>query len=216
VRDDVDLWLWGAGIGMAGFGLLFVNLLSSRRTRRAGRRAYWLAGWILNGAGMTVIGLGWLVLVMLPPRLSLAPLFVAGMAVTLAGAGLYVVSASRVGRLRRPSRYSLELETGGAYALVRHPQALALVLLASGLAGISGSVPFLASLPLWIFGWWLYARIEERLDLLPAFGARYEEYRKTTPFLIPRLFRRIRRSGTAEIGWRSAPSAGSRARSLRR
>lgn len=179
----------GAGITAGGFAFLGLNLLASLPARRSGREFHWAVGWLLNGIGMLGIGAGWVFLSALPPRLDFLPLTWVGAVSAFFGTWLYVASATRVGRLRSPSNYSLGLESSGAYARVRHPQALAFILLGIGLGGLSRSVPFLATLPLWIASWWAYTRLEERLELIPAFGERYLEYARKTPLLIPSLFR---------------------------
>jgi protein-S-isoprenylcysteine O-methyltransferase Ste14 len=134
---------------------------------------------------MLAIGAGWVALATLPPHWDSPLLDGVGAAAGLLGSFLYVSSAARVGRWRSPSHYSLDLDTAGPYANVRHPQALALVLVVLGLAGLSGSVPLLVSLPLWILCWYAYARLEEKLELVPAFGETYREYARETPCLIP-------------------------------
>lgn len=170
-----------------GLALLVLNSRWTLATRRNGTHAHWLVGFIVNGAGMVLIGAGWLFLAMLGPRLDATwPIGVGGL-IAIGGTALYLSSASRVGRLRAPSAYSNDLDTSGLYALMRHPQASALALIALGLAGVSRSIPYLAATPLLVLGWYLYARLEEELELLPVFGARYEAYRHRTPALLPSL-----------------------------
>lgn len=181
-----SLILAGIGITLGGFTLLALNSLVSPWTRSLGERVHWLAGWLLNGVGMLAIGAGWIVLAIVGPHRDWAALRAFGLAAGIAGALLYVASARHVGRLRSPSRYSLELDRSGPYALVRHPQALALILLALGLAGLSGSLSLLFTLPLWTLCWYAYARLEEVLELLPAFGGAYRVYQRETPCLLPR------------------------------
>lgn len=55
---------------------------------------------------------------------------------------------------------------------------------------MSGSLFFLATLPLWLAYWTAYTYFEERLELLPAFGEDYRRYQARTPRLIPRIGRR--------------------------
>jgi protein-S-isoprenylcysteine O-methyltransferase Ste14 len=172
-------------VAVFGFALLGLNSFLSLGARRRGRTSHWILGWCLNGGGMVAIGAGWMALATLPPHWDSPLLNGAGAAAGLAGSFLYLASAARVGRWRSPSRYSLDLDTGGPYARVRHPQALALILLAFSLAGLSGSLPLLGSLPLWILCWYVYARLEEKLELVPAFGERYVEYARKTPCLAP-------------------------------
>jgi len=79
------------------------------------------------------------------------------------------------------------VETSGIYNRVRHPQALALCVLAMGLALLSGSLPYLITLPLWIGFWTAYTYLEEKCELIPAFGEQYQRYREETPRILPRL-----------------------------
>lgn len=175
-----------AALGLSGFALLYVNTWLSRKARqRGGERAHWLLGWTVNGLGMIAIGASWLLLSTLGPRWDWPVLSWLGLASGAAGGGLFLFSAVRVGRIKRPSRYSIELDTSGVYSVVRHPQALALSLLAMGLAGLTRSVPLLLTLPIWVGCWYLYTRLEEELELIPAFGTAYREYRKETPGLLP-------------------------------
>jgi protein-S-isoprenylcysteine O-methyltransferase Ste14 len=172
-------------LGLSGFGLLYLNSWLSPKARRSGARAHWLLGWWVNGLGMFAIVSSWLLLSTLGPRLDWLVLPWVGALSGAAGAMLFVASAENVGRLKRPSRYSLGLDTSGVYSIVRHPQALALSAMAMGLAGITRSVPLLVSLPLWVGAWYLYARLEEKFELLPSFGDAYASYAEDTPAFLP-------------------------------
>jgi hypothetical protein len=175
----------GVAVAVAGFGLLALNSYWSPAARRRGKTAHWLVGFGLNGLGMSLIGAGWLWLALLPPKIDWAPLPWIGFTAAAAGAGLYVASAARVGRLRALSSYSIGLDLSGLYSIARHPQALALSLLAIGLGGLSQSVPYVALLPLWVAAWYLYSWLEEVLELVPVFGDRYREYSRVTPRMFP-------------------------------
>lgn len=182
-----DRWVLAlyVSLGLSGFGLLYLNSWLSPKARRNGARAHWLLGWWVNGLGMLAIVSSWLLLATLGPRLEWAALPWVGALSGAAGAMLFVASAENVGRLKRPSRYSLGLDTSGVYSIVRHPQALALSSMAMGLAGITRSVPLLVSLPLWIGTWYLYGRLEEKFELLPSFGDAYVSYAEDTPAFLP-------------------------------
>ncbi len=175
----------GGAVAVAGFGLLALNSISSPAARRRGKSAHWLVGFALNGLGMSLIGAGWFWLALLPPKIDWAPLPWIGFAAAAGGNWLYFASAARVGRLRALSRYSVELDVSGLYSIARHPQALALSLLAIGLGGLSQSIPYLALLPLWVAAWYLYSWLEEVLELVPVFGDRYREYSRATPRMFP-------------------------------
>lgn len=152
-----------------------------------------MLGWLVNGLGMISIGVSWLLLSFLQPNWSSPVLLVLGIPVGIAGLLLFFLCARRVGRLKTPSRYSLELDTTGPYAIVRHPQVLAMNLIVGSLALSTGSAPLLLSLPLWAVCWISHTSFEEALELLPVFGEQYRDYRKTTPRLWPRRsgFRKI-------------------------
>ena len=136
---------------------------------------------------MTTLGLGWALLFLAGPRLESGLREILGGALCATSLWIYVLSARHVGRWRRPSRYSLGLCTHGIHGHVRHPQALSLCVLPLGLALVSGSIPFLVTVPLWIAFWTAYTYLEERLELIPAFGEAYLRYRKSTPRLVPRI-----------------------------
>lgn len=172
-------------LGLCGYSFLYLNSWLSPTARRRGVARHWLVGWSVNGLGMVAIASSWLLLATLEPRWNEPALLWLGAACALGGGVLFLASAKRVGRLRRPSHYSLELDTSGVYGYVRHPQALALSLLVAGLAGLSRSVPLLVTLPLWVAGWHAYARLEEELELLPSFGESYRDYAEETPLFLP-------------------------------
>lgn len=178
--------LLGLGLGVWGFALLAITSWFSPRARTRGRRTHWMLGWLVNGLGMISIGASWLLLALLQPNWFSPLLLGLGIPVGVAGVLLFCLCARKVGRLKTPSRYSLELDTTGAYAIVRHPQALAMNLMVGSLALSTGSASLLLSLPLWAVCWFSYTSFEEALELLPVFGEQYRDYRKTTPRLWPR------------------------------
>jgi protein-S-isoprenylcysteine O-methyltransferase Ste14 len=178
-------FLFGAAGALAGFGLLALNSLCSPAVRRHGKRAHFVVGFLVNGVGMTLIVASSLWLATLAPRLDWEPLLFLGAVAAAAGAALYGASATRVGRLRPLSDYTIELDVEGFYAIVRHPQALAMSLLAIGLGGLMPSLAYLALLPILIAGWYLYSWLEEELELVPVFAERYREYSRVTPRMIP-------------------------------
>ena len=128
---------------------------------------------------------GWGLLCVAQPAWRAPWLQIPGGAACVLALAIYAVSARHVGRLRGPARYSLDLETSGIYDRVRHPQALALCVLAVGLALLSGSLPYLITLPLWIGFWTAYTYLEEKCELIPAFGEQYLRYREQTPRISP-------------------------------
>lgn len=89
-----------------------------------------------------------------------------------------------------PDRYPGRLLTEGAYARVRHPRYLQILV---GLLGYALLSNYLAAYVVWAFvaiATALLIPLEER-ELAARFGADYEEYRRRVPALMPRLKARI-------------------------
>jgi protein-S-isoprenylcysteine O-methyltransferase Ste14 len=167
--------------------------------RKRGIRSHWGVGLVLGTLGMALVLGGWALLCLARPAVSLGVVHIAGIAISLAAGSFYSVGAWRVGRWRRPSKYSFDLKTDGIYARIRHPQALALCVMPIGLGLMSGSIPFLVTLPLWVGFWAAYTYLEEVNELIPAYGEKYLRYREMTPRLIPRLFSPVRREAPAAL-----------------
>jgi protein-S-isoprenylcysteine O-methyltransferase Ste14 len=82
------------------------------------------------------------------------------------------------------------LVTGGAYAFVRNPMYLGIILLWFGIAVAFQSKVLLAVAAAYVVPvLWLYIRAEERM-MLSEFGPQFEEYARRVGRLIPRLRRR--------------------------
>lgn len=177
----------GLILALAGAAVIAAYPGVNRAARGRGSAAHWAAGWVVAALGMGAMGAGWALLASSGPRLTHPAVRVAGAVAGLAALVTYLASARWVGRWRTPETYSLELETRGIYRRVRHPQALSLCTASAGVGLLTGSVPYLISVPLWIAFWTAYTYIEEAKELLPAFGESYLRYRETTPRLIPRL-----------------------------
>ena len=79
-----------------------------------------------------------------------------------------------------------ELIRSGPYRLVRHPIYTGILLAMVGTFLANGKVRgLLAVLLVWL-GWTIKSRMEEEF-MVRTFGARYEEYRRTTGALVPKL-----------------------------
>ncbi|GAC1702479.1 MAG: isoprenylcysteine carboxylmethyltransferase family protein [Candidatus Acidiferrum sp.] len=74
----------------------------------------------------------------------------------------------------------------GPYAWVRHPIYTGLLLAMVGMALARNQLCGVFAVALLWLGMWLKSRNEERL-MLKTFGAQYEDYRRTTGALIPRI-----------------------------
>ena len=182
----------GLVLGLAGAALIVLYTRVNREARAQGAAAHWRSGWTLALAGMSAMGVGWILLCLAGPHLGAWPLRAGGAVLVACALLVYVASARRVGRWRPPSRYSLGLSTNGIYRRVRHPQALSLCMLSPGIGLLSGSVPYLFTVPIWVGFWTAYTFLEERNELIPTFGEEYLRYRKEVPRLIPRLHPRSR------------------------
>jgi protein-S-isoprenylcysteine O-methyltransferase Ste14 len=183
---NLTMSLLGLTLGLWGAVVIAAYTRINARSRARGARAHWTLGAVTACVGMGSMFCGWGLLCAARPACRTLWLQVVGAAVCVLGSAVYAVSAWRVGRLRSIARYSLDLQTGGIYDRVRHPQAFALCTVALGLAPLSGSLPYLATLPLWLGFWIGYTYLEEAYELLPAFGAQYLQYRQRTPRLLPR------------------------------
>ena len=129
-----------------------------------------------------------------------------GTSLVTIGLGLaFIVASSSIRRWRRqlkmrtliglpqlaPKRYPSTLLTEGAYAWVRHPRYLEVLVGSLGYALVCnylaayGVVVFLA------LSFLVLIPLEER-ELAERFGAAYEEYRRRVPAIFPRLIRTAR------------------------
>lgn len=106
---------------------------------------------------------------------------VAGWVFIAAGVGLYLWSSMRMVSAVRGGR----LDTGGPYAVVRHPMYSAwIVFLLPGVTLVSGAwLVFGSSLVAWVF-FEKWAPAEEQA-MAERFGREYEDYKAVTPSLLP-------------------------------
>jgi protein-S-isoprenylcysteine O-methyltransferase Ste14 len=82
------------------------------------------------------------------------------------------------------------LITGGAYAFVRNPMYLGIILLWFGIAAAFQSRALLAVAAAYVVPvLWFYIRAEERM-MLSEFGAQFEEYARRVGRLVPRVSQR--------------------------
>jgi protein-S-isoprenylcysteine O-methyltransferase Ste14 len=189
----MDVWnsLLGCAIGLVGAFVIAAYTRLNSRMRAKGARAHWAVGALTGSIGMASMFCGWALLGLAEPVFWTPWLQIPGDAACVLALAVYAISARQVGRLRGPTHYSLDLKTSGIYNRVRHPQALALCILAVGWALLSGSLPYLITLPLWIGFWTAYTYLEEKYELIPAFGEKYLRYRNETPRILPRLFSQV-------------------------
>ena len=112
-----------------------------------------------------------------------------GVAVTVAGILLAVWARFHIGQnwSGTPTvKVGHELIRSGPYAWVRHPIYSGLLLAVIGTAAARGQVRgFVAVVMVWL-AFWLKTRIEEKF-MLQTFGNEYDEYRRSTGALVPRV-----------------------------
>ena len=112
-----------------------------------------------------------------------------GLAVNAGGAALAWAATRHLGKqwaLQARVLDGHELVTSGPYAYVRHPIYTAMLLMMVGTALVVSTWEHLAvALPLFLAGTALRTRLEERL-LRETFGERFEAYRRTAGWLLPR------------------------------
>ncbi len=171
-------------------------ILAALRTKRAVERADWrsrlyyyvpivLGYYLMFGFRFDV---GWLQHRLIPRTQAMA---IAAIVVTLAGMAFAAWARAYLG-----SNWSSvptikeqhQLIRGGPYRLVRHPIYSGILLALMGTFLANGKIRgALAVVLLWI-GWQLKSRVEEQF-MVRTFGAEYEDYRRTTGALFPRLIR---------------------------
>jgi protein-S-isoprenylcysteine O-methyltransferase Ste14 len=169
-------------------------MLAALRTKRAAERVdfthrlYYtipvlVAYYCMFGAE---IGLPWLDKRILPRTQELA---IAAIAITLAGLAFAVWARVYLGRnwSSAPTiKEHHQLIRSGPYRLVRHPIYSGLLLAMAGTFMANGRVRgALAVVVVWL-GWMVKIRMEEEF-MARAFGAEYEDYRRTTGALFPRI-----------------------------
>jgi protein-S-isoprenylcysteine O-methyltransferase Ste14 len=114
---------------------------------------------------------------------------VAALIMVVAGLGYSVWARVHLGKFWS-SRVTLkeghQLIQSGPYARVRHPIYSGIALAMVGTALFSGQWRALIGASIFIVGHWLKSRREEAL-LTSQFGSIYEEYRRRTGSLVPRL-----------------------------
>lgn len=185
----LQLWTF-SGSGLVFFVFLLRTLSRSGAesgTRRDRRSQLGIA---IQGIGMALAGFG----VVKPTLASFSAAGLAGTAVVfllMAGAvALFAASSRELGRnwsLVARMRSDHELVRTGAYARVRHPIYLGMLLFLLAFAVALGHwVQLLIALPVFFTGTAIRTRLEERL-LEQQFGERFREYRSSTPALIPRI-----------------------------
>lgn len=81
-----------------------------------------------------------------------------------------------------------ELVVTGPYAFSRNPMILGVALYQVGIGFILDSPSFLAIVAVFISFALIYVKIVEENELARRFGRSYEDYKRSTPFFIPKLW----------------------------
>lgn len=117
------------------------------------------------------------------------PMAVAAIVVTIAGMAFAVWARVYLGSNWSSApqiKEKHELIRSGPYRLVRHPIYTGILLAMAGTALANGKVRGALAVVLCWMGWEIKYRMEEKF-MAQAFGAEYEDYRRSTAALFPRL-----------------------------
>lgn len=139
--------------------------------------------WIIDrSGGLPVLDLGWLN-------------YLVGFLAIILGASMVVWSVSiqyTVGKgTPYPKVATQKLITTGPYALTRNPMTLGAFLFYLGFGFWFGSVAVIGIVLLIFAGLLRYIYVHETQELTQRFGEEYLEYRRKTPFLLPRLLQHL-------------------------
>ena len=172
--------------------LWFLFRAAARKTRESGGRSDRRSrfGIILQSIGIGLACFG-------PVRPTVPSLSLAGVSATLLVAllaggtiALFAASSRALGKnwsLVARTRSDHELVREGPYGWVRHPIYLGMLLFLLGLAVAWGHwLQLVLAVPVFLVGTVVRIRLEEAL-LHQNFGRAFEEYRLSTPALIPRV-----------------------------
>ncbi len=186
------LQLWTFSVCGALFFVSLLRTLAGRAPESGARRdRRSQLGILIQSVGIGLTGLGPVKPVLAP--FSLASLIgTAAVLVLMGGAiALFVASARELGRnwsLVARMRSDHELVKTGPYSRVRHPIYLGLLLFTLAMAVALGHwAQLLIALPFFVAGTAIRTRIEDNL-LEQSFGQAFQDYRRSTPALIPRIF----------------------------
>lgn len=179
-----DLWL----IFFAGW--IFASFWTKRTAERvtSKRQMYYAIPVVL---GFTLLLSGRIEIAWLDKRLwpRTEPVDIAGIAITLAGLALAVWARVHLGRNWSSApmiKEGHQLIRSGPYRLVRHPIYSGLLLASIGTFLANGKVRGIIGVVLIYFALVIKSRIEEEF-MARTFGSEYEDYRRTTGAILPRV-----------------------------
>lgn len=170
-------------------------ILAALRTKRAAERVDWiqrlyytipvlLGYYCMFFLDSDVL---WLQHRLLPRTTSLA---IAAIDITLTGLGFAIWARVYLGRnwSSAPTiKEHHQLIRSGPYRLVRHPIYTGILLAMAGTFLANGKVRGTLAVAFCWFGWLIKIHMEEQF-MTRAFGAEYEDYRRATGALLPRLW----------------------------
>jgi len=171
-----------------------VWMLAALRTKRAAERVDWrrrlyysipvvLAYYCMFSMDLDIL---WLQKRILPKTPELA---VAAIVITLAGMAFAVWARAYLGTnwSSAPTiKQQHQLIRSGPYRFVRHPIYTGILLAMAGTFLANGKVRGAVAVVLLWFAWGIKSRMEE-VFMTRTFGTEYEEYRRTTGALFPRI-----------------------------
>lgn len=174
-------WLHHRNTGTAGFNGF---------TERLGSAGWWggilFAVAVLTGLAAPILQLAGIVRPI--ATLANAALFLAGLAVTVVGAGLTLVAQQAMGRSWRVGvdhNETTDLVRTGMFAFVRNPIFTAVILTATGLALIAPNPVAIAAVLFLVAAIELQVRAVEEPYLLTVHGDTYLDYARTVGRFIP-------------------------------
>jgi protein-S-isoprenylcysteine O-methyltransferase Ste14 len=123
---------------------------------------------------------------------------VLGTVLCVLGGALYlwtVVLFAKAWGTQVPVAPTQRLVTTGPYAVTRNPMVTSAIIMILGVGVVANSWSFIIAGLVMPLHYLLYIKLIEERELQARFGDEYVEYRKSTPFIVPRAFRaRTRRS----------------------
>jgi len=113
-----------------------------------------------------------------------------GTIVSVLGLILYfwtILLFSRVDGTQVPLAPTQKLVVKGPYSIIRNPMVTGAILFVTGLGIILNSILFIAVSMVFPLLYIIYIKLVEEKELETRFGEEYKEYKKSTPFIFPKI-----------------------------